>query len=97
MRIITARPLPLQVPRLSSMLRAALGSGGLPGAGSTGSRSSREAAPLQLPDLQQLLQQRGRLLEGRRRERADMQAGSWAGCMVQGACVGCMAQVGQLA
>ncbi|PRW32956.1 activating signal cointegrator 1 complex subunit 3 isoform B [Chlorella sorokiniana] len=85
-------PAPMEVPRLSSMLRAALGSGALPGAGSgRGVSSSREAAPLQLPDLQQLLQQRGRLLEGRRRERADMQVssarselvaavlGSWAG------------------
>ena len=76
-----------QVPRLSSMLRAALGSA----APAAGRGNGKDAAPLQLPDLQQLLAQRSRLLEGRRRERADMQVssaraelvaavlGSWAG------------------
>jgi hypothetical protein len=82
-----------QVPRLTSMLRAALnstaGSGSSRGGGSSSSSSS--AAPAPLPDLQQLLQQRSRLLTERRRERADMQVssarselvgavlGSWAG------------------
>jgi hypothetical protein len=70
------------------MLRAAMGAS--PG-GSGGSGGGSTAAPLQLPDLEQLLQQRNQLLAGRRRERADMQVasarsqlvaavlGSWAG------------------
>ena len=71
------------------MLRAALNGGG--GSRTGGSSSSGSAAPAPLPDLQQLLQHRSRLLAERRRERADMQVssarselvgavlGSWAG------------------
>lgn len=68
-----------QVPRLTSMLRAALSSNGTSGGGGSGraSGSGRSggsaAAPLVLPDLQQLLQQRARALDVRRQERADMQ------------------------
>lgn len=55
------------------MLRAAMAAS--PG-GSAASSASSATAPLQLPDLEQLLQQRNRLLAERRRERADMQVAS---------------------
>jgi hypothetical protein len=76
---------PVQTPRLSSMLRAALSSAPSPSSSSSSSRASRGAgagggssttSTIQLPDLQQLLQQRNELLVSRQRERADMQVSS---------------------
>lgn len=63
----------LQAARLSNVLRSVLaGNGGSRGGGS--GSSSAAQAPLELPGLAQLLAQRSQLLEGRRRDRADMQA-----------------------
>lgn len=55
------------------MLRSALASSG---GGIGGSSRGGQGAPVTLPDLPQLLQQRNQALEARRRERADMQVSS---------------------